>query len=231
MKILGVIPARGGSKGIPRKNIRLLAGKPLIQYSIDEALKSPLITELIVSTDDHEIAEIAGRLGASIPFLRPEDLGGDKIPTIDVLVHLTDTLRSEGKEYDALCLLQPTTPLRTVDDIQRAIEIFQTTECDSLISVLPVPHELNPHWTFVVAEDRYLRIATGEKEIIPRRQELPKAYYRNGAIYITKMEIIQRRRSLYGDKIAYFEMNPERHVNIDTMDDWNKAESFFGRNE
>lgn len=225
LKVLGIIPARGGSKGIPHKNIKELGGKPLIQYAIEAALQADVFSEVIVSTDSPDIASIGESLGAKVPFLRPAHLATDASPTIDTLVHLVDYYLSIGVQYDAICLLQPTTPLRTAADIRAATLKFQVEKTDSLISVIPVPHHFNPHWTFEVHPKRgTLQLATGEAEIIPRRQELPKAYVRNGAIYLTKTEVILRRKSLYGDSIGYLEMPVERSANIDTLADWAEAE-------
>ena len=223
MKVLGVIPARGGSKGVPRKNIKELAGKPLIQYTIEEAQKVASITELIVSTEDEEIATISQQLGAKVPFLRPEALAGDKVPTIEVLIDILKRYKEEGQEFDCLCLLQPTTPFTKHKDIEEAISIFKASSSDSLLSVLEVPHEYNPHWVFKPRENNQLEIATGEKEIITRRQELPKAYIRSGDIYLTKTQIVLEG-SIYGKSISYYEMPDCPHINIDTLEDWRKAE-------
>ena len=128
--------------------------------------------------------------------------------------------------FDAVCLLQPTNPFREQGFIDKAIEKFITSKTDCLISVLPIPHEFNPHWAFEENEIGLLKIATGEKNIITRRQELPKAFYRDGAIYITKTEVI-KNGSLYGESIAYIENNPQFYVNIDTIEDWEKAEKLL----
>lgn len=224
MKILGLIPARGGSKGIPRKNIKLLRGKPLIQYSIEAALSCDTIDTLLVSTDDAEIAEVSAKAGAEVPFLRPDELANDSAPTIDTVIHALRFYAAKDINFDAVCLLQPTCPFRTTAHITKAIQIFKKNQPDSLISVREVPHQYNPHWVFEAVEDTaFLRIATGEQQIIPRRQELPKAYHRDGSIYITKSEIILERHSLYGERMAHCTFEDSPHVNIDTMEDWEKA--------
>lgn len=225
MKVLGVIPARGGSKGVPRKNIKLLCGKPLIKYTIDAAIKSKQFEELIVSTEDEEIATIAKHIGASVPFLRPLHLAADNTPTIDIVIDILNTYKDRGKYFDVICLLQPTNPLRSIHSIKKSINDFYVSGADSLISVREVPHKYNPHWLFTEAKDsRYLSIATGEKNIIPRRQELPKAYYRDGSIYLTKSSILLEKKSLYGEKISFINMKNENYINIDTMEDWAEAE-------
>ncbi|QHI35231.1 CMP-N,N'-diacetyllegionaminic acid synthase [Kordia antarctica] len=223
MKILAIIPARGGSKGVPGKNKKLLHGKPLIQYSIDAALQSNYITEVVVTTDDEEIITISKSLGANVPFVRPKHLAEDTTPTLPVIQHAISYFETEGKQFDAICLLQPTSPFRPKGFLDKALETFLEKQTDSLVSVLEVPHEYNPHWTFEPNKNGTLDIATGEKNIIPRRQELPKAYHRDGSIYITKTNIIQEENSLYGNSIAYIISDAAYYVNIDTQQDWQKA--------
>lgn len=225
MNILGLIPARGGSKGITKKNIRPLLGRPLIEYTIAAGLKVEALTDVVVSTDREEIAAVSIKAGATVPFLRPAHLATDTSPTIDTMVHLMEYYQAQGIAYDAVCLLQPTSPLRTAQDIDKAIEKFKQQQTDSLVSVIPVPHQYNPHWTFKVEKETdNLYLATGEKEIITRRQALPKAFIRNGAIYLTRTEVLLQKRSIYGDSIGYFEMEVARSVNIDDMEDWELAE-------
>lgn len=224
MKILAIIPARSGSKGVKDKNIRLLADKPLIAYSIGAALQSKLISKTIVSTDSPEYAEVAKKYGAEVPFLRPDYLATDTASSIDVVIHVLEFLSSNNMHFDAVCILQPTSPFRKAGFIDKAIEQFINSKADALISVLPVPHEYNPHWTFEPNEDNLLKIATGEKEIIRRRQELPHAYFRDGSFYITKTDIVLNKKSLYGETLSYIVNDLELYVNIDTEIDWKKAE-------
>ncbi len=224
MKVLGIIPARGGSKGVPRKNIKELNGKPLIQYTSDVALASDKISKLIVSSDDDEIIKVSKSLGIEVPFKRPKDLGLDKTPTLPVIIHALDYFKSIGEEFDAVCLLQVTSPFRTVEFLNDAVEQFIEKETDSLISVQKVPHQYNPHWVFKPNEKGILEIATGEKEIISRRQDLPNTYHRDGSIYITKVDVLLNKKSLYGNSISYIETPKEYYVNIDTIEDWYKAE-------
>lgn len=230
MKILGLTPARGGSKGIPGKNIKMLCGKPLIAYTIETALACGALTDFIVSTDDDDIAATSRRCGAQVPFSRPAALATDKAPTIDTVLHTLDFMEKKGRSYDAVCLLQATSPLRSVDDLTAAIDIFTAAETDSLISVIPVPHEYNPHWVFKPSGDgdATLKIATGEQHIITRRQALPPAFVRNGAIYLVKTSVLQKEKSLYGNSIGYYEMDAEYHINLDTPADWTKAEQLMG---
>jgi CMP-N,N'-diacetyllegionaminic acid synthase len=226
MKILGIIPARGGSKGVPGKNIKILGNKPLIAYTIESA-KESLLSDIIVSTDSEEIAAIAREYGATVPFIRPAALATDSAKSIDVVIHAVEEMQKLGKQYDAVVLLQPTNPFRPEGFIDKAITLFNEKKCDALVSVLPVPHEYNPHWVFEPDANGYLHIATGDATIIPRRQELPKAFYRDGSIYITRTEVLLSQQSFYGETLSYIEADPALHVNIDTLEDWALAEKLF----
>lgn len=223
MKILAIIPARGGSKGVPGKNSKLLGDKPLIAYSIEQAIASDSFAKIIVSTDDEAIAKIAIDFGAEVPFIRPSELANDTASSIAVVQHTVDFLESKNEFFDAICLLQPTSPFREKGFVVKAITKFAETNSDALVSVLPVPHEYNPHWVFESDKNGMLQIATGDKEIIKRRQELPQAFFRDGAIYLTKIASI-KRGTFYGEKLGYIESNPNLYVNIDTMKDWMRAE-------
>lgn len=223
MKILAIIPARGGSKGVPGKNSKLLGNRPLIAYSIEQAIASNSFAKIIVSTDDEAIAKIAVDFGAEVPFIRPSELANDTASSIAVVQHTVDFFESKNEFFDAICLLQPTSPFREKGFIYKAITKFSLTNSDALVSVLTVPHEYNPHWVFETDANGMLQIATGEKEIIKRRQELPQAFFRDGAIYLTKMAFI-KKGTFYGEKLTYIESNPDLYVNIDTMEDWIKAE-------
>ena len=228
MKILGLIPARGGSKGVPRKNIKILAGKPLIAYTVEQVKKSYSIDKLIVSTDDEAIASVAKEIGLEVPFMRPSELANDIAGSLAVVQHALDFLEAQGETYDAVCLLQVTSPYRPEGCIDDAIALFKKTRPDSLVSVRKVPDEFNPHWTFEIKENNRLKISTGEEKIIPRRQELPPAYHRDGAIYITSVKCIIDKNSLLGDDIVAFPIDSPQLINIDTMEDWEEAEVFYG---
>lgn len=226
MRILAIIPARGGSKGVPGKNIKLLGGKPLLQYTADSAKESKLLTKTILSSEDENIIGVAKEVGIEVPFIRPSELATDYAKSIDVIRHAIDTLEAKGEYFEAVCVLQPTSPFRESGLIDKAIQKFITTGVDTLLSVLPVPHEYNPHWVFEEDSEGNLRIATGENEIISRRQELPNAYHRDGALYLTKIDYI-KQGTFYGQKLGYIVSNPELYVNIDTLSDWEKAEVRF----
>ena len=227
MRILAIIPARGGSKGVPGKNIKILNGKPLIAYTSEIALQSKYLTEIMVSTEDAQIIKVVQSLGVKVPFVRPSTLAKGNTPTIDVIIDTLHWYENQAVFFDAVCLLQVTSPFRTIEFLDQSIEKFMESGCDSLISVQKVPHEYNPHWTFEVNEEGNLKIATGEDKIISRRQDLPVTYHRDGSIYIIKTEVILQQHSLYGKSTAFIESSPEFYVNIDTLSDWEKAEQMI----
>lgn len=229
MRILGVIPARGGSKGLPGKNIRILGTKPLLAYTALVALASPLLSKVVLSTDDEKIAEVGRKWGLEVPFLRPNDLAEDGTPTLPVIQHALAYFESLGEHFDAVCLLQVTSPFRSMVLIEKSIETFKQSKADSLVSVLPVPETYNPHWTFEANHEGFLNIATGENQLISRRQDLPDAYHRDGSIYITATEIL-KNNSLYGQKMAFVVNDPNYYINIDTMEDWKAAEIWLKKN-
>lgn len=225
MRVLGVVTARGGSKGIPRKNIRLLGGKPLIAWTADAARHATRLARTILSTDDEEIANAGRAAGLETPFLRPAELAQDHTPTLPVLQHAVGFLEAHGDRYDAICLLQPTNPLRTAEMIDACLARFEAAGADTLISVLPVPPEHNPHWVYFASDDGALRLATGEAAPIPRRQELPPAYHREGSIYVMRRDVLMVQGTLYGARVIGYPVDPARSVNIDTEADWARAES------
>jgi CMP-N-acetylneuraminic acid synthetase len=214
MKIIAIIPARGGSKGIPRKNLVPIKGKPLLAYSIEAALEAHCFDLVLVSTDDEEIAGVARGLGAQVPFLRSPELAGDKAKTVDAIIECLDRLE---QTYDAVCLLQPTAPLRSVDDILQSIDVFLQEECDSLVSVcrLEEPH---PYKLKSIDDGYVVPFIPGSGSEIPR-QDLPPAYMLTGAIYIIKVDVLKAKKSFFGDKTVPYFMPEERSVNIDSVKD------------
>lgn len=219
-KILAIIPARGGSKTIPRKNIKLLNGKPLIYYTIKESIKSKYLGRIIVSTEDKEISEISKKYGAEV-IERPEELAKDETPTIDVIFHVLQVVKAENFEPGLVVLLQPTSPLRNAQDIDNAIELFLKNDCESVVSVCEVEH--SPYWSFEI-ENRYLKPIFGGKYLNMRRQDLPKVYTPNGAIYVSTPEILRKYKSFYCSKTIPYIMPPERSVDIDNEIDFMLAE-------
>src|SRR5262249_45706679 len=224
MKVLGLIPARGGSKGMPRKNIRLMRGKPLLQYTAEAALSARLIDRVILSTDDEEIAEVGRSCGLEVPFLRPPQLAEDSTPTLPVIQHALRWMEANVERFDAVCLLQPTNPLRRAEHIDACIELLERTNADAVVTVLPVPAEYNPHWVYFEEQNGLLRLSTGEVNPIPRRQELPPAFHREGSVYATRRDVLINENSLYGRRVIGHLMDPQQSANIDNQDDWERAE-------
>lgn len=222
MKILGVIPARGGSKGVPGKNIKLLLDKPLIQYTIESSLQSQL-SDVIVSTDSLQIVDISKSLGAVVPFIRPEYLSTDSAKSLPVIQHALNYMEEKNSSiYDAVMMLQPTTPFRTKDDINECISKLMETDADSVISVVDVG-AMHPARMKYLEGDRLIDPPFCETVENQPRQELQKMFIRNGAIYLTKREILLLGSFKGTDCRAYI-MPEERSVNIDTEFDFLYAE-------
>jgi len=233
-KILAIIPARGGSKTIPGKNIKLLCGKPLLAYTIEEAKKSRYINRIIVSTDDPEIARIAKRYGAGVPFLRPKALAGDDVTDLPVFRHCLLWLRKhEGFYPDIIVQLRPTAPLRKAGQIDRGIKILMNSpQADSLRSVCIAPK--NPLKMWKIKKNRLIPFLpesfSGIKEAynLPR-QKLPMAYIQNGLLDITKARTVLKKNSMTGDIILPFVVDECESVNIDNEIDFLVAEQLMKR--
>ncbi|WP_078123667.1 cytidylyltransferase domain-containing protein [Leptospira alexanderi] len=216
-KILGLIPARGGSKGIPRKNIKFIAGKPLIVWTIEAALKSKYLASIVVSTDDSEIAEVAKQTGASVPFLRPSELATDYSSGIDPVLHALDNL----PEFDYVMLLQPTSPLRTSTDIDDCIEFAMKRKTNSVVSVCETQE--NPFWMFCL-DDSLRMTKLLNVEDVKRRQDSPKIFSLNGSIYLSEVNYFrEKKKFITEDTLAYL-MSKESSIDIDDMMDWKLAE-------
>jgi len=227
-KILGIITARGGSKGIPGKNIKELCGKPLIVWSIDAAHGSGVLDRLIISTDDSKIASVAQAHGVEVPFMRPAELAEDSTAHLPVIQHAVRTLREEeGYKPDYVMIFQPTSPLRQARHVREAWNLMRANpEADSVVGVVEIPEHYNPHWQTKVADDGTASIFTGERfgEIIRRRQDLPRTYTRNGGIYILKTRVLfTEPPSLYGEHVLAYVMEPKFSINIDEPADWEEA--------
>jgi CMP-N,N'-diacetyllegionaminic acid synthase len=223
MQVLAVIPARGGSKGVPQKNIRALGGRPLIGYTIAAAQEARRLARTIVSTDDAEIAEVARGLGAQVPFLRPADLASDSARAIPVLQHALAACEAEdGRRYDAVLMLQPTTPFRTAADIDAAVELLERTGADSVIGVVDVEGH-HPARMKYLEGDRLVDPPFCEAYENQPRQELRPMFVRNGAIYLTRRDVLMAG-SFKGQDCRALIMPVERSVNIDTPLDFRYAE-------
>lgn len=226
--MLAIIPARSGSKGVPKKNIKELAGAPLISYTIKAAKKSEFITRVIVSTDSEEIADVATKYGAEVPFLRPAELATDDAKAIDVYLYTIERLNLENDEQiNEFLVLLPTSPLRNYMDIDQAIKIFKKKNADSVISVTET--EYPPQWIKRISEKGILEdYIQGLNNL--NRQEYEKTYIPNGAIYIFKYNVLKKEYNYYTDKTYPYIMPNIRSIDIDTPLDFMIAEYLIKNN-
>lgn len=223
--MIALIPARGGSKGLPGKNIKILKDKPLIAYAIESALKAKSIKRVIVSTDDLEIAKVAKSYGAEVPFLRPKRLATDDASAIDVYLHFISYMDEQEQDISDFIVLQPTSPFRTAKHIEEAIDLYKEKNADSVISYCPENHPVKWH-KYVSEEGRFEEIF--DKVKIANRQEERISYYPNGAIFIFKRHLIENKKYYSDSSFAYI-MNRNDSVDIDTQEDFDYAEYLFER--
>lgn len=223
---VALITARGGSKRIPGKNLRLLGGKPLIAWTIEAALGAKTISRVLVSTDDEKIAEAAARAGADVPFLRPAALSDDTSPHYDVVAHALDWLEHEaGRPPELLCLLQPTSPLRTSVDIDGLIGLVETSGADSGFTVSKVP--IHPAYMYRLDAEGRSQSYLPRQDKYLRSQDLEPLYYVNGAVYVLRPATFRQRRSILCDRPVSYVMPPERAVDIDEEHDLVLAQSLL----
>lgn len=226
MKTLYIIPARGGSKGIPGKNIKPLAGKPLIGYSIDVARQLAEDKDICVSTDDPKIINTVENMGLKVPFVRPPELATDKSGTYEVLLHALDFYESNGVHYDTLVLLQPTSPFRTVGDVQACLNLY-SPDIDMVVSVKQAA--TNPYYNaFETDENGFLHISKGEGNFT-RRQDAPKVWEYNGAVYVINVESLRKMPLGKFTRRRMYEMNAEHSIDLDTPTDWLIAETLISQ--
>lgn len=224
MKTLYVIPARGGSKGIPHKNIKPLAGKPLIGYSIDVARQLAADDDICLTTDDPDIAATAESMGLNVPFLRPASLATDTCGTYEVLIHALDFYRDRGIDYDTLVLLQPTSPMRTADDVRAALALY-SPDIDMVVTVKEAAS--NPYYNcYETDNDGFLHISKGDGGYT-RRQDAPKVWEYNGAVYVINVESLRRMPLSAFTRRRMSVMPTERSVDLDTPVDWLIAEKLI----
>ena len=223
MAFFGLIPARGGSKGLPGKNIVLCAGKPLIAWTCAAANESARLARTIVSTDSEQIARVATEWGGQAPFLRPSELAQDATPSIDVMRHALSWLEAQKEDVTALVLLQPTSPLRTSSHIDAAVQLFVESGADSVVSVTRLPHRFHPA-SVAYETGGWLVPYEGTKQTVRRRQDMPRMFARNGpAVLIVSANLIRSGR-LYGDRTRGFIMSAEESIDIDDAADLRYAE-------
>jgi CMP-N-acetylneuraminic acid synthetase len=230
VKVLGVVTARAGSKGIPGKNTRLLAGRPLIQYTIDAARESAAFDRLIISTDEQQAATIARESGCEVPFMRPATLATDETPHLPVMQHALAWLRDHDRYVpDWVMILLPTSPFRQARHIRESIDLAVSSGADSVVGVDELPAHLNPMWIVKIDEHGWARMFVGDvpvKRRPGRRQDMPQGWVLNGAIYLFRTAVLfdPKDPSLYGDKVAAYRMAPPYGFNVDDMEDWATAE-------
>jgi CMP-N-acetylneuraminic acid synthetase len=213
---LGVIPARGGSKTLPRKNLLPVAGAPLIHYTFCAARKSQRLTRIVLSTDDAEIAALARQAGLEVPFMRPAELAEDDTAMLPVIQHAVRALEGEGYRPDVVVILQPTSPLRREEHIDAAIDLLLSTGADSVISVVEVPHQFNPISVMRIEGDRLVPFVPGEGTRVLRRHEKPRVYARNGAaVYAVRYSVLMSEGSLFGDNCRPLVMEREESIDVD----------------
>ena len=222
IKIVAIIPARGGSKGIPHKNITNLCGKPLIGYTIEAAKQSIYIDDVVVSTDDLDIKKVSEQYGASVPFIREDHIASDEAKTISVVVDAIQKLRVSGQKHDVVVLLQPTSPLRTAEEIDVAIEVFFQHQMEGVVSVNVT--DISPFLLRTIYNHKLHRIIDESSTI--RRQDMPTYYEVNGAIYINRVEEVTEDLSFNDNPIPYI-MNRDHSVDIDTWDDLTEAACYL----
>jgi N-acylneuraminate cytidylyltransferase len=213
-RLLAVITARGGSKGLPRKNVLLAGGKPLIAWTISAARDSESIDRVILSTDDEEIMQYAREWGCEVPFQRPAELANDTATSIDVVLHAVDQVQG----YEFVVLLQPTSPLRTAQDIDAAFSLLKSSGAPSCVSVCEA--DQSPYWMYRLTNDRKLQNLLPQSHGFTRRQDLPPVYILNGAIYIARVDWLRKTRSFVAEGCVAYPMTKESSIDIDNAEDF-----------
>jgi CMP-N,N'-diacetyllegionaminic acid synthase len=222
-RVLGIVPARGGSKGVPGKNVRALAGRPLIEYTARAALESGVLDRTILSTDSQEIADAGLHAGLEVPFMRPGSLAQDDTPMLPVLEHAVAALAATGWAADVIVLLQPTSPLRRPSHIRDVVKLLRETEADSVVTVVEVPRHLSPDYVMRI-EEGTLRPFLAEGSQITRRQDARPAYSRDGTAYACWRATLERFGSIYGERCQPLILDAAESLSIDSPDDWAAAE-------
>ena len=227
MQVLGVIPARGGSKGVPGKNLRELCGRPLLAYTADAVKASKRITRAVVSTDDDQIAHCARSLGLDVPFMRPASLAEDDTPMLPVLQHAIETMATSGFAVDIVVLLQPTSPLRRAEHIDTAVDWLERAGGDSVVSVVEVPHQFSPVSVMRI-EDGLLKPFL-DAPSVTRRQDKPRVFARNGPAVLAVRADVVKSGSLYGETSWPLGMSAEDSIDLDTPWDFEILECLLAR--
>jgi len=226
--VLGLVPARGGSKGVPGKNVRPLAGHTLLEYTARAARDSGVIDRLMLSTDAPDIADAGRRAGLEVPFMRPAALAADDTPMLPVIQHALAETAKHGWSPDVIVLLQPTSPLRRPDHIRDAVTMLRETNADSVVTVVEVPRHLSPDYVMRIEEGR-LRPFLPDGAGVTRRQDARPAYSRDGTVYAFRRSTIERFGGIYGDDCRPLLIDATESISIDSPADWDEAERLLAR--
>jgi CMP-N-acetylneuraminic acid synthetase len=222
-RVLAIVPARGGSKGVPGKNVRKLAGRTLLDYTALAARDSGVIDRLVLSTDSAEIADAGRRAGMEVPFMRPSALAQDDTPMVPVVQHAIDALAAGGWTTEVIVLLQPTSPLRRPSHVRDAVTMLQETKADSVVSVIELPRHLSPDYVMRI-EDGVLRPFLDDGARVTRRQDARPAYSRDGTVYACWRTTLERFGDIYGERCQPLMLDAADSLSIDSLADWAEAE-------
>ena len=222
-RVLAIVPARGGSKGVPGKNVRKLAGRTLLDYTALAARDSGVIDRIVLSTDSDEIADAGKRAGLEVPFMRPADLAKDDTPMMPVIQHTVDTLAADGWTTDVVVLLQPTSPLRRASHVRDAVTKLHETKADSVVTVVELPRHLSPDYVMRI-EDGVLRPFLAEGARVTRRQDARPAYSRDGTVYACWRATLDKWGNIYGERCQPLILDAADSLSIDSPADWAEAE-------
>jgi len=228
LRVLGLVPARGGSKGVPGKNVRPLAGHTLLEYTARAARESGVLDRIILSTDSPEIAEAGRRAGLEVPFIRPAALAADDTPMLPVVQHALTEVSQDGWSPDIIVLLQPTSPLRRPDHIRDAVSMLRDTSADSVVTVVEVPRHLSPDYVMRI-EGGHLKPFLPDGSRVTRRQDARPAYSRDGTVYAFRRSTIERTGGIYGDDCRPLLIDACDSLSIDSPADWDEAERLLTR--
>lgn len=226
LKVLGLVTARGGSKGLPGKNVRLLSGKPLIAWTIDAAKAAECLDAIVVSTDDLAIADAARQAGAEVPFMRPEELSGDTASSIDVVLHAIDVLAASGRHFDIVVLLEPTSPLREPSDIDQGLARLVESGAGSIVSVCRV-ESMHPAFIFRREDSDRLRPYLDRQPTGLRRQDIEPLYFLEGTLYASYIDVLRAQRSFYHENTIGYEVPKWKSLEIDDIDDFKMLEALI----
>ena len=226
--VLGIVPARGGSKGVPGKNVRPLAGRTLLEYTARAARESGVLDRVILSTDSPDIADTGRQAGLDVPFMRPATLAADDTPMLPVILHALESLARDGWSPDIIVLLQPTSPLRRPDHIRDAVTSLRDTNADSVVTVVEIPRHLSPDYVMRIDGGR-LHPFLPEGARVTRRQDARPAYSRDGTVYAFWRATIERFGSIYGDDCRPQLIDARESLSIDSLADWDAAERLLAR--